>query len=61
MGLIPGSGRFPGEGSGNGFQHSCLGNPTDKGAWSTVVHGLAKVGHGLETKQQLTDKNINLL
>ena len=27
MGLIPGSGRFPGEGNGNPLQHSCLGNP----------------------------------
>ena len=27
-GSIPGSGRFPGEGNGNPFQYSCLGNPT---------------------------------
>ena len=26
MGLIPGSGRFPGEGNGNPFQYSCLEN-----------------------------------
>ena len=33
LGLIPGSGRFPGEGNGNPLQCSCLGNPMDRGAW----------------------------
>ena len=33
MGLIPGSGRFPGEGNGNPLQHSCLENPMGRGAW----------------------------
>ena len=32
-GLIPGSGRSPGEGIGNLLQYSCLGNPIDRGAW----------------------------
>ena len=27
LGLIPGSGRSPGEGNGNPLQYSCLGNP----------------------------------
>ena len=27
LGLIPGSGRFPGVGNGNPLQYSCLGNP----------------------------------
>ena len=30
-GLIPGSGRSPGEGNGNPFQYSCLENPMDGG------------------------------
>ena len=30
LGLIPGSGRSPGEGNGNPLQYSCLGNPMDK-------------------------------
>ena len=43
LGLIPGSGRFPGEGNGNPLQYSCLKNPTDRGAWWATVHGrLAK-------------------
>ena len=33
MPSIPGSGRCPGGGSGNPFQHSGLGNPIDRGAW----------------------------
>ena len=28
VGLIPGLGRYPGEGNGNELQYSCLGNPT---------------------------------
>ena len=32
-GSIPGSVRSPGEGNGNSVQYSCLGNPTDRGAW----------------------------
>ena len=41
-GSIPGSGRFPGEGDVKLHQCSCLGNPMDKGAWQTTVHGVAK-------------------
>ena len=33
LGLIPGSGRSPGEGNGNPVQYSCLVNPMDGGAW----------------------------
>ena len=42
LGLIPGSGRFPGEGNGNPFQYSCLENPMDRKAWWATVHGVAK-------------------
>ena len=31
VGLIPGSGRPPGEGNGNPLQDSCLENPMDRG------------------------------
>ena len=41
-GSIPGSGRFPGGGNGTPLQYSCLGNPTDRGAWQATVHGVAK-------------------
>ena len=42
LGLIPGSGRSPGEGNGNSLQYSCLENPMDGGAWWAIVHGVAK-------------------
>ena len=35
-GPIPGWGRFPGEG-----MYPCLGNPMDREAWWTIVHGVA--------------------
>ena len=41
-GLIPGSGRSPGEGNGNPPQYSCLENPMDKGAWWAIVHEVTK-------------------
>ena len=40
--LIPGWGRSFGEGNGNSLQYSCLGNPTDRGAWRVTVHAVAK-------------------
>ena len=44
-GSVPGSGRSPGEGNGNLFQYSCLGNVMDKETWwDTVVHGVPKSG-----------------
>ena len=42
LGLIPGSGRSPGEGNGNPFQYSCLENSMDRGAWRAAVHEVAK-------------------
>ena len=42
MGLIPGSGRSPGEGYGYPLQYSCLENPIDRGAWWVIVYGVAK-------------------
>ena len=41
LGLIPESGRSPGEGNGNPLQYSCLENPMDRGAWWAAVHGVA--------------------
>ena len=42
LGLIPGFGRSPEEGSGNLLQCSCLGNPMDRGAWRATVHRVTK-------------------
>ena len=40
--LIPGVGRSSGGGNGNPLQYSCLGNPIDRGARWTIVHGVTK-------------------
>ena len=42
MGTVPGSGRSSGGGNGSPLQYSCLENPTDRGAWWAIVHGVAK-------------------
>ena len=56
-GSVPGLGRFSGEGSVNWLQYSCLGNPIDRGAWWSIVHGSQRVGHDLVTK---TAKFLNI-
>ena len=42
LGLISGSGKSSGEGTGNPLQCSCLENPMDGGAWWATVHRVAK-------------------
>ena len=42
MGSIFGLGRSPGGGNGNPLQHSCLGNPTDRGAWRATDYRVSK-------------------
>ena len=41
LGLIPGSGRSPGEENGNPLQYS-LENSMDRGAWCAMIHGVTK-------------------
>ena len=65
VGLIPGSGRSPGVGSGNPLQYSCLENPMDRGTWWDTVHGVAKeptpLGtHTLYIYSTLTPTDLNL-
>ena len=47
---IPESGRSPGEGNGNSFQYSCLGNHMDRGGWWATVHGVTRIRLDLATK-----------
>ena len=41
-GLVPGSGRSPGEGNGDPLKYSCLENSMNRGAWRAAVHGVAE-------------------
>ena len=41
-GLIPRSGRSPGEGNGNPLQISCLENSMDRGPWQATTNGVLK-------------------
>ena len=56
LGLIPGFGRFPGEGNGNPLQYSCLENPLDRRALQATVHRVLRVGHDLVTKPPESNK-----
>ena len=59
LGLIPGSGRCPGEGNSNPLQYSCLGNPMIRGAWQATVHGVAKSDTTLVTEHARTHTHKN--
>ena len=41
-GLLPGPGRYAGEGSGNPHQYPCLGNLKNRGFWRATVLGVSK-------------------
>ena len=49
---IPALERFPWRSKHNSLQYSCLGNPTDRGAWQATVQGVTGVGHDVVTEQQ---------
>ena len=40
--LIPGSGKYPGEGNDYPLQYSCLENPLKRGVLRATVHEVAK-------------------
>ena len=55
-GLIPGSGRLPGVGTGL-FWYSCLENSLDRRAWQATVHGVAKSWTQQSTAPPHNDSN----
>ena len=57
MGLIPGSGRVPGEWNGNPLHYSCLGILMDRGVWWATVPGVAKE---LDTIYQLKNNSSGM-
>ena len=71
MGSILGLGRSPGRGHGHPFQHSCLENPKDRGAWQATVNRgtqsrtwlkqLSTCTHTFESKLSLTSSSLLLV
>ena len=59
LGLIPESGRSPGEGNGNPLQNSCLENSMARGAWQATVHGVAKGQTRLSNVRFWSRQNCN--
>ena len=59
-GLIPGSGRSPGEGNGNPLKYSCLGNPMNRRAWRATENGMAK-SHTRLSDQTTATRNMHIL
>ena len=57
VGSIPGLGRSPGGEPSNPLQHSCLENPTDRGAWRAIVHRVTKS----QMRLKLLSMHISLL
>ena len=53
-GLIPGSGRSPGEGNSNPCQYSCQDIPWTEEPDRLQSGELKRVGHDLATKQQIS-------
>ena len=60
-GLIPGSGRSPGNRNGYPLYHSCLENPMDRGPWQTTVHGVANPSEENEIKRNLICEHLEEL
>ena len=57
VGLISGSGRFPGGGHGDLLQYSCQENPVDRGTWRATVHRVAKS----QTRLKQLSKHVHAL
>ena len=59
LGLIPGFVRSSGEGKSYQLQYSCLGNPTNRGAWQATVPGVKKSQTWLSDWAYTHTQNIN--
>ena len=57
QGFDPWIGKIHGGGNGNPLQYSCLQNPTDRGAWRVIVHGITK-GQTLLSKKAWTHQLV---
>ena len=55
LGLIPGLGRFPGDGNNYPLHYSGLENSMDRGNWQAIIHGISK------SQTQLSDFHFTSL
>ena len=60
VGLIPGSGRSPGEGTGYQLQYPCLKNPMDRGAWKAWGCKESDMTEELRTHTHITVLSVNV-
>ena len=58
-GLVPESGRSPGEGNGTPLQYACLENSMDRGGWWIAVQGITRVRHDLATNNNFISQHKN--
>ena len=56
-----GLGRSPGEGNGNSLQYSFLGNPMNRAAWQTIVHGVTESDTTEHTHTHTQTQGVNFL
>ena len=56
-GFIPELGRSPGEGNGNSFQYSCLGNSMDRRTWQATVHEVIQSDTNEHEPNAITKRN----
>ena len=52
---LSGSGRSPRGGQGYPLQHSCLGNPMDRGAWQATVHWVQRIRYDMILSYHMTE------
>ena len=57
VGLIPGLGRWPGQGNGNPLECYCLGNLITGDPGGLQSMGSQRVGHNLANEQQVQQSN----
>ena len=57
-GLIPGSGRSPGEGNGNPLQYFCLENSMGREIWRATAHGVANRWTKLSKEHSVFDSQL---
>ena len=51
---------YYGGGNSNPLQYSCLGDPMDREAQQTIIHGVTRAEHDLATKPSPPERVLNV-